>query len=46
MSLIFLKKFQPLILDLLEVGLHNFFNLFFMNLSQSHDLSRGFNRLT
>ena len=43
MSLFF---FQPSMLDLLEVGFHNFFRFTFMNLSQSHDPSCGFNKLT
>ena len=35
-----------LTLVLLEIGLHNFFNLFFMRLFQSHNLNRKFNELT
>jgi hypothetical protein len=44
-NLVFFPRFQTLTLDLLKVRLYNFF-LISMNLSQSHDSGREFNRLT
>jgi hypothetical protein len=42
---LFYLIFQPSTLDLLEMKLHNFFYLLFINISQSHDLGCGFNKL-
>jgi hypothetical protein len=42
----FFSRFQPSILDLLEVKFFISLQFLSMSLSQSHDLSHGFNRLT
>jgi hypothetical protein len=45
--LLFFPRFQPLKLDLLEIKLHFYFFYFLaMKLSQSHDWSHEFNKLT